>query len=58
MVLSPTKHSRETKKAAAAFAHKRHARIGLIAALCEGALRAPHSYSGTTKTSVFERKYT
>ena len=33
---------------------KRHARIGLVAAQCEGALLAPHTYSGTMKASVFE----
>ena len=29
-------------------------RIGLVATLCEGALLAPHTYSGTMKASVFE----
>ena len=33
---------------------KRYARIGLVAAQCEGALLAPHSYSGTMKASLFE----
>ena len=33
---------------------KRHAQIGLVAAQCEGALLAPHTYSGTMKASVFE----
>ena len=33
---------------------KRHARIGLVAAQCEGALLAPHTYSGTMKAAVFE----
>ena len=33
---------------------KRHARIGLVAAQREGALLAPHTYSGTMKASVFE----
>ena len=33
---------------------KRHARIGLVAAQCEGALLAPHTYSGTMNASVFE----
>ena len=33
---------------------KGHARIGLVAAQREGALLAPHTYSGTMKASVFE----
>ncbi len=33
---------------------KRHTRIGLVAAQCESALLAPHTYSGTMKASVFE----
>ena len=33
---------------------KSHVRIGLIAAQREGALLAPHTYSGTMKASVFE----
>ena len=33
---------------------KRHTRIGLVAAQCEGALLALHTYSGTMKASVFE----
>ena len=36
---------------------KRHARIGLVAALCEGALLAPHTYCGTMKASVFEKRF-
>ena len=36
---------------------KRHARIGLVTAQCEGALLAPHSYSGTMKASVFEKRF-
>ena len=34
---------------------KRHARIGLVAAQCEGALLAPHTYSETMKASLFEK---
>ena len=30
-------------------------RIGLVATLCEGALLAPHTYSGTMKASLFEK---
>ena len=33
---------------------KRHARIGLVAAQCEGALLDPHTYSGTMKAAVFD----
>ena len=36
---------------------KRHARIGLIAAQREGALFASHTYSGTMKTSLFEKRF-
>ncbi len=34
---------------------KRHRQIWLEAALCEGALLAPHTYSGTMKASLFEK---
>ena len=34
---------------------KRHARIGLVAAQCEGALLTPHTYSGTMNASLFEK---
>ena len=33
---------------------KRHRRIGLVAAQCEGALLAPHTCSGTMNAAVFE----
>ena len=32
-----------------------HARIGLVVAQCEGALLAPHTYSGTIKASLSEK---
>ena len=46
--------SKRGKRVNIRISGKRHARIGLVAALCEGALLAPHTYSGTIKASVFE----
>ena len=47
-------HSKRRKRVNIRIRGKRHARIGLVAAQCEGALLAPHTYSGTMKASVFE----
>ena len=47
-------HSKRGKRVNIRISGKRHARIGLVAAQCEGALLAPHTYSGTMKASVFE----
>ena len=46
--------SKRGKRVNIRISGKRHARIGLVAAQCEGALLAPHTYSGTMKASVFE----
>ena len=46
--------SKRGKRVNIRISGKRHARIGLVAALCEDALLAPHTYSGTMKASVFE----
>ena len=46
--------SKRGKRGNIRISGKRHARIGLVAAQCEGALLAPHTYSGTMKGSVFE----
>ena len=48
-------HSKLGKRVNIRISGKRHARIGLVAALCEDALLAPHTYSGTMKASVFEK---
>ena len=47
--------SKRGKRVNIRISGKRHARIGLVAAQCEGALLAPHTYSGTMKASVFEK---
>ena len=47
-------HSKRGKGVNIRISGKRHARIGLVAALREGTLLAPHTYSGTMKASVFE----
>ena len=46
--------SKRGKRVNIRISGKRHARIGLVAAQCEGALLAPHTYSGTMNASVFE----
>ena len=46
--------SKRGKRVNIRISGKRHARIGLVAAQCEGALLAPHTYNGTMKASVFE----
>ena len=47
--------SKRGKRVNIRISGKRHARIGLVAAQCEGALRAPRSYSGMLKAFVFEK---
>ena len=47
-------HSKRGKSVNSRISGKRHARIGLVAAQREGALLAPHTYSGTMNASVFE----
>ena len=46
--------SKRGKRVNIRISGKRHARIGLVAAQCEGALFAPHTYSGTMNASLFE----
>ena len=46
--------SKRGKRGNIRISGKRHARIGLVAAQCEGALLAPHTYNGTMNASVFE----
>ena len=46
--------SKHGKRVNIRISGKRHARIGLVAAQCEGALLAPHTYSGTMKAAMFE----
>ena len=46
--------SKRGKRVNIRISGKRNARIGLVAAQCEGALLAPLTYSGTMKASVFE----
>ena len=46
--------SKRGKRVNIRISGKRHARIGLVAAQCEGALLAPHTYSGTMNAAVFE----
>ena len=46
--------SKRGKRVNIRISGKHHARIGLVAAQCEGALFAPHTYSGTMNASVFE----
>ena len=46
--------SKRGKRVNIRISGKRHARIGVVAAQWEGALLAPHTYSGTMKASVFE----
>ena len=46
--------SKRGKRVNIRISGKRHARIGLVATQYEGALLAPHSYSGTMKASVLE----
>ncbi len=46
--------SKRGKRVNIRISGKHHARIGLVAAQCEGALLAPHTNSGTMKASVFE----
>ena len=48
--------SKRGKRVNIRISGKRHARIGLVAAQCESALLAPHTYSGTMKASVFEEE--
>ena len=48
-------HSKRGKRVNIRISGKCHARIWLVTAQCEGALLAPHTYSGTMKTSVFEK---
>ena len=48
-------HSKRGKLVNIRISGKRHARIGLVAAQREGALLAPHTYSGTMKASLFEK---
>ena len=48
-------HSKRGKRVNIRISGKRHARIGLVAAQREGALLAPHTYSGTMKASLFEK---
>ena len=47
--------SKRGKRVNIRISGKRHARIGLVAAQCEGALLAPHTYSGTMNAAVFEK---
>ena len=47
--------SKRGKRVNIRISGKRHTRIGLVAAQCEGALFAPRTYSGTMKASVFEK---
>ena len=47
--------SKQGKRGNIRIRGKRHTRIGLVAAQCEGALLAPHTYSGTMKATVFEK---
>lgn len=47
--------SKRGKRVNIRISGKRHARIGLVAAQCEDALLAPHTYSGTMKAFVFEK---
>ena len=47
-------HSKRGKRVNIRISGKRHARIGLVAAQCEGALLAPQTYGGTMKAAVFE----
>ena len=46
--------SKRGKRVNIRISGKRYARIGLVAAQCEGALFAPHTDRGTMKASVFE----
>ena len=46
--------SKRGKRVNIRISGKHHAQIGFVAAQCEGALLAPHTYSGTTKASLFE----
>ena len=50
-------HSKLGKRVNIRISGKRHARIGLVAALCKGTLLAPHTYSGTMKAPVFEELF-
>ena len=50
-------HSKRRKRVTIRISGKRHARIGLVAAQREGALLAPHTYSGTMKAPVFEYRF-
>ena len=47
--------SKRGKRGNIRISGKRHARIGLVVAQCEGTLLAPHTYSGTMKASLFEK---
>ena len=47
--------SKRGKRVNIRISGKRHARIGLVAAQCEGALLAPQTYGGTMKAAVFEK---
>ena len=47
--------SKQGKRGNIRIRGKRHTRIGLVVAQCEGALLAPHTYSRTMKTSLFEK---
>ena len=49
--------SKRGKRVNIRISGKRHSRIGLVAALCEGALLAPHAYSGTMNASLFENRF-
>ena len=50
-------HSKRRKRVTIRISGKRHARIGLVAAQREGALLAPHTYSGTMNAPVFEYRF-